>query len=144
VSTFDGDLDDYQKHLMDEAKRMREALRLGVSTSAHTQPSEEVNQKLQRQQAAQRRQAVAEQTRPWRKELEKIDAELLQLNQERDQLQGLALNPQAIQDMAEWGRRCKAVDDRIGQLEERWLELSEMVEMVEGLNYKKFKDKQKT
>jgi hypothetical protein len=46
--------------------------------------------------------------------------------------------------MAEWGRRCKAVDDRIGQLEERWLELSEMVEMVEGLNYKKFKDKQKT
>ena len=128
VANFDGDLDDYQKHLLDEAKRMRDSLRLGASTSAPIQPSEEVNQKLQRQQAAQRRQAVAEQTRPWRKELEKIDAELLQLNQERDQLQGLALNPQAIQDMAEWGRRCKAVDDRIGQLEERWLELSERVE----------------
>jgi ATP-binding cassette subfamily F protein 3 len=129
VANFDGDLDDYQKHLMDEAKRMREALRSAVVLSTdNNPPAEEINQKQQRQMAAQKRQALAELTRPWRKELEKIDAELLQLNQEREQLQELALNPQDIVDMAEWGRRCKAVDDRIGQLEERWLELSERVE----------------
>ena len=42
VSDFDGDLDDYQKHLLDEAKRMRDSLRLGASTSAPIQPSEEI------------------------------------------------------------------------------------------------------
>jgi ATP-binding cassette subfamily F protein 3 len=129
VANFDGDLDDYQKHLMDEAKRMREALRsVAVATTDKNSTVEEVNQKQQRQMAAQKRQALAELTRPWRKELEKIDAELEQLNQEQSVLQEQAMKPEDIPDMAEWGRRCKAVEDRISELEERWLELSELIE----------------
>jgi ATP-binding cassette subfamily F protein 3 len=137
VRPFDGDLDDYQKHLQDEAKRMREMLRTidtaqaPSSAPAATNSSTVVdNPKLQRKEAAQRRQAQAEQTRPWRKEIERIDAELLSLSQERERLQQQAMDPQAIADMAEWGKRCKAVDERIAELEERWLELSEQIEQA--------------
>jgi ATP-binding cassette subfamily F protein 3 len=137
VAPFDGDLDDYQKHLQDEAKRMREALRATESAPAQTDPNHTAaptaeldNPKVQRKEAAQRRQAQAEQIRPWRKEIERIDAELLTLGRERDQLQAQAMDPKAIADMAEWGKRCKAVDERIAELEERWLELSEMIELT--------------
>ncbi len=128
VSPFDGDLDDYQKHLLDEAKRQRELVRETRQPEVAVANSEDLSPKLQRQQAAQRRQAMAEQTRPWRKELEKIDAQLPRLNQDREALLSMAMTPDSIQDMAEWGRRCKALDEQISALEERWLELSEWIE----------------
>jgi ATP-binding cassette subfamily F protein 3 len=129
VTPFDGDLDDYQKHLLDEARRQREVARIAAQpTQAQPAQSDELSPKLQRQQAAQRRQAMAEQTRPWRKELEKIDAQLPQLNREREAMLALAMTPESIPDMAEWGRRCKALDEQISQMEERWLELSEAIE----------------
>ncbi|MEY2804637.1 MAG: hypothetical protein RL657_1973, partial [Pseudomonadota bacterium] len=128
VSPFDGDLDDYQKHLLDEAKRQRELARDTSLPDAVAASPEDLSPKLQRQQAAQRRQAMAEQTRPWRKELEKIDAQLPRLNQERESLLALAMTPESIPDMAEWGRRCKALDEQIEALEERWLELSALIE----------------
>ncbi len=128
VSPFDGDLDDYQKHLLDEAKRQRELARDTSLPDAVAASPEDLSPKLQRQQAAQRRQAMAEQTRPWRKELEKIDAQLPRLNQERESLLALAMTPESMPDMAEWGRRCKALDEQIEALEERWLELSALIE----------------
>jgi ATP-binding cassette subfamily F protein 3 len=128
VGPFDGDLEDYQKHLLEEAKRLRESLKTNPVSDGGMTSTDEVNPKLQRQQAAQKRQALAEQTRPWRKELEKIDTQLPQLNRERKALLALAMTPEAIDDMAEWGRRCKALDEQISQLEERWLALSEMIE----------------
>ncbi len=130
VSPFDGDLEDYQKHLLDEAKRLRESLKHTSTQTSETTtgPLDDISPKLQRQQAAQKRQALAEQTRPWRKELEKIDAELPRLNQERETLLAQAMSPEGIPDMAEWGRRCKALDEQIHQMEERWLALSEMIE----------------
>jgi ATP-binding cassette subfamily F protein 3 len=133
VSPFDGDLEDYQRHLLDEAKRQRELLK----TQAHPTHSgtatvdalnEGVSPKEQRQLAAQKRQALAEQTRPWRKELDKIDAQLPLLSAEREALLAQANDPASIADMADWGRRCKALDEQIGQLEERWLELTEKIE----------------
>ena len=130
VTPFDGDLDDYQKHLQEEAKRAREALRTEQTQPAATATHVIDNPKLQRKEAAQKRQAQAEQTRPWRKEIERIDAELLTLGREREQLQAQAMDPQAIADMAQWGKRCKAVDERIAELEERWLELSELIEQA--------------
>jgi ATP-binding cassette subfamily F protein 3 len=130
MAPFDGDLDDYQKHLLDEAKRLRELIRASASTPGATPAdgAEDANPKLQRQQAAQKRQALAEQTRPWRKELEKIDTRLPKLNQEREELLALAQTPERISDMAEWGRRCRELDEQINQMEERWLELSELIE----------------
>jgi ATP-binding cassette subfamily F protein 3 len=137
VMPFDGDLDDYQKHLQDEAKRVREALRVNETTATQDAAPDAAaasagidNPKQQRKEAAQRRQAHAEQTKPWRKEIERIDAELLTLGHEREQLQAQAMDPQAIADMAEWGKRCHTVDERIAELEERWLELSERIEQA--------------
>ncbi len=130
VGPFDGDLEDYQKHLLDEAKKQRESLKTigSTHTASSDSAAEDLSPKMQRQQAAQMRQALAEKTRPWRKELEKIDTQLPLLQHERDILLAQAMTPESIADMAEWGRRCKALDEQISQLEERWLELSEMIE----------------
>ncbi|MEY2660945.1 MAG: hypothetical protein RLZZ123_2117 [Pseudomonadota bacterium] len=133
VSPFDGDLEDYQRHLLDEAKRQRELLKTQAHPTHSGTPTvdalnEGVSPKEQRQLAAQKRQALAEQTRPWRKELDKIDAQLPLLSAEREALLAQANDPASIADMADWGRRCKALDEQIGQLEERWLELTEKIE----------------
>ncbi|MDI9330089.1 MAG: ATP-binding cassette domain-containing protein [Alphaproteobacteria bacterium] len=128
VTPFDGDLEDYQQHVLEEARLVRDALR--QRSAPQTALNSETSPKLQRQQAAQKRQALAEQTRPWRKELERIDTQLPTLNQERETLLALAATPEQITDMADWGRRCKALEDQIHALEERWLELSEMIETV--------------
>ena len=42
-----------------------------------------------------------------------------------------AAQPEAIEDMAEWGRRCKAIESSIMTLEERWMELSTWIESAE-------------
>jgi ATP-binding cassette subfamily F protein 3 len=132
VSSFEGDLDDYQQHLMDQAKRARESLKSSPAPDQTAELSaEEVNPKMQRQFAAQRRQALATQIRPWRKELEQIDLQLAQLTQDQKTLQDLALHPSDITDHAEWGRRCKGIEEQIATLEERWLELSEKIEFAQ-------------
>ena len=132
VSSFEGDLDDYQQHLMDQAKRARESLKSSPASDQTADLSaEEANPKIQRQFAAQRRQALATQIRPWRKELEQIDLQLAQLTQDQKTLQDLALHPSDITDHAEWGRRCKGIEEQIATLEERWLELSEKIEFAQ-------------
>jgi ATP-binding cassette subfamily F protein 3 len=130
VSLFEGDLEDYQKHLLDEAKRMRDALKAnpGVATDEGAAQTVDLSPKEQRKQAAQKRQALAEQTRPWRKELDQIDAQLPRLNAQREALLAQAQAPEAIADMADWGRKCKALNEQISQMETRWLELTELIE----------------
>ena len=131
VRPFDGDLEDYQQHLLQEAKRLRESVKNLNPANADMSRVAELNPKLQRQQAAQRRQAIQDQTRPWRRELEDIDTQLVTLSAQRDELLALAAQPEAIEDMAEWGRRCKAIESSIMTLEERWMELSTWIESAE-------------
>ncbi len=39
ISSFDGDLDDYQRYLLEESKRLREEARSGTSSPAAAAPS---------------------------------------------------------------------------------------------------------
>ena len=154
VAPFDGDLDDYQRFLLDEAKRMRESLRdegraAAPEPSLHTAPfatdSIAANAAAtgataqndsknphggahQRKLDAQRRQQRAQALKPLRRELEQAEARMARLTQERDAL-GLHLaTPAAGTDLAETGRRLKSVNDQLATLEERWLELSQQLE----------------
>ena len=66
--------------------------------------------------------------KPLRKELDKIDGQMQVLNLEKDQLQTQLANTRASADLAQTGKRIKAIDSEIGTLEERWLELTEQIE----------------
>jgi len=139
VAPFDGDLDDYQRYLLDEAKRQREEAKKAGSTApaaALAAKSDAPAEKKaaprdtpeQRKLDAQRRQQQAEATKPLRKEIEKIDQRMKALNTERDSLQALLATTTAPAELAQAGKRLKAIEGEIGMLEERWLELTEQIE----------------
>ncbi len=159
VGPFDGDLDDYQRYLLEESKRLREEARLAeqaqVSKAAPTAtkanaPSAAANPapvaalvptpasaptpsrdgREQRKLDAQARQQQAEKTRPLKKELEQIDKRLATLAGERAALEHKLTQALPPAEIAECGRALKAGHDETAQLEERWLEISSELEEI--------------
>ena len=137
VSPFDGDLDDYQKYLLDHAKKMREDAKKASSapvsvaisaieneaSHAHKQGSKATFESEKSIKTGQN--AVS---KPLRKELDKIDSQIQALNLEKDTLQTQLASTKASVELSQIGKRLKAVEAEIGILEERWLELTEQIE----------------
>ena len=144
VSPFDGDLDDYQKYLLDYAKRQREeAKKSGGAVPAQTAvpaatkavtPAPEItsgkDSSEQRKLEAKARQQQSEATKPLRKELEKIDSKMQSLNSERTSLQALLTTTTAPVEIAQTGKRLKTIENDLDSMEARWLELTEQIEAV--------------
>ncbi len=128
VKPFDGDLDDYQRWLLDTAREQAKALR---DAAAPPKAGGAPNKKEDRKAAAAARAQRAEQAKPMRKELNKVDNRLGVLFSERDKLEaGFADASAAPADLAESGKRLKVLNDEIETLEMRWLELSEALEQL--------------
>ncbi len=128
VRPFDGDLDDYQRWLLETAKVQAKAMR-----DAAARPSSDAgpSRKEDRKAAALARQQKAEQVKPLRRELNKIDNRLGVLFSERDKIEVLfAENTLPPAELAEKGKRLKLVTDEIEQLEGRWLELSTQIDTM--------------
>jgi ATP-binding cassette subfamily F protein 3 len=125
VEPFDGDLDDYQKYLLDEAKRAREAVK-------------EEQQALKTEAAAAAKAAKSapklakgEKTKslsPLKKELQQVDDQLATLNHEGKDLENRLAKPLQPADLAQAGKRLKMVQQEIEALEAKWLELSQEIE----------------
>ena len=125
VEPFDGDLDDYQKYLLDEAKRAREAVK-------------EEQQALKVEAAAASKAAKAapklpkgEKTKslsPLKRELQGVDDQLAALNHEGKDLENRLSKPLQPADLAQAGKRLKSVQQEIEALEARWMELSQEIE----------------
>ena len=125
VEPFDGDLDDYQRYLLDEAKRAREAVK-------------EEQQALKNEAAAASKAAKSapklakgEKTKslsPLKKELQQVDDQLATLNHEGKDLENRLAKPLQPADLAQAGKRLKTVQQEIEALEARWMELSQEIE----------------
>ncbi len=137
VKPFDGDLDDYQKWLLeqsreasreqskgDKARRKREAAAPAPAAKAPPPPSPAARGG-ERKAAAAGRQQRSDESKPLRKELIGIDHKLGLMMSDRDALEaamaGAGLAPA---QRAEQGKRLKQIGDEIETLEARWLELS--------------------
>ncbi len=134
VAPFDGDLDDYQRYLLEEAKRLRERLKEGASnggpSSDESQAAENLNPKLQRKAEAQRRAELSQKTQPLRRALQKVETDMEALSTEKTALETQLTQPMPAADIAQAGRRLKAVGDELQTLEERWLELTDQIEQA--------------
>ena len=134
VAPFDGDLEDYQRHLQDESRRRRDESQAADAPPASARdadtrrapapppPAAAVNPAEQRRQDAQRRQQQAERARPHQRALQQAEQRMQAIERERSALQerlGTAGLPPA--DLADTGRRLKALQDELAQLEEAWL-----------------------
>ena len=122
ISPFDGDLDDYQRYLLDEAKRQREALKeatAAAAAAASAPPPAPVAVRAPRDD---------NRTRQLRKELEKSEARMAELTQEKAALEEHLSGQPSMDEIQELGQRLGALQDELDQLEGRWLELSSQLE----------------
>ena len=133
IKPFDGDLDDYQRYLLEESKRLREQQRDDARQAelpAAATLAAPVSQAptAQRKADAQQRQLQAQRNKPLRQELEAIDARMAELSREKSQLETEMLTPGDSCSLANTGKRLKVLQQEIETLEERWLHLSEQLE----------------
>ncbi|MDF1484397.1 ATP-binding cassette domain-containing protein [Ramlibacter sp. H39-3-26] len=147
VKDFDGDLDDYQRYLLDESKRLREAARSAAASDKTQQepaapalppaaapvavPATAAREtRDQRRQDAQARQQLAEKTRPLKRELEQTDRRMAALGAEKSALEQKLAQPLSAAEIAECGKRLKRAAEELETLEQRWLELSQQIEEI--------------
>ncbi|MBL8287199.1 MAG: ATP-binding cassette domain-containing protein [Rubrivivax sp.] len=153
VEPFDGDLDDYQRWLLEASRaavrgsevparpgRPAPAAAAGAKTAKGTNAAPATKNAAgaaaapqsardDRKAKAQARARRAEATRPLRIELAQIDKRLEALAAERaDAEAALAAGGLAPADIAEHGRRLNHIAAETAMLEERWLELQEQLE----------------
>ncbi|PKO42090.1 MAG: ABC transporter [Betaproteobacteria bacterium HGW-Betaproteobacteria-3] len=149
VSPFDGDVDDYQRYLLDEAKRLREVARSEQRESSRVveKTTESIAQNVQstgatgsktpetrsasrdqRKMDAQVRQQHSERVRPLRRELEACERRMQQLQADKSALEARLTQSLPAPEIADTGRRLKAASDELQTLEDRWLVLSEQIE----------------
>ena len=122
VAPFDGDLDDYQRYLLDEAKRQREAIK-------------EAQSQLNKQQAkaAAKPAKVAaspDERRKWTNEIARLDGRIATLSAEGAVLEGKLSQSPLPHEIAELGKRLKSVNDELRTLEDQWLAATEALEAL--------------
>jgi ATP-binding cassette subfamily F protein 3 len=145
VRPFDGDLDDYQKYLLDtaraQAKALRDANSAGkkaaaapapaakpVAAPAPSAPSAPASRDG-RKADAQARQGRSDELKPLRKELNRVDNRLGVLFADRTAIEAsLATGGLTPAQLADNGKKLKALVEEISLLEGQWLELSTQVD----------------
>ena len=147
VQPFDGDLDDYQKWLLEVSRataRGQPAPEPPRAAAAEPEPraaaraappppaarADTRESRESRQQAKQARVKQSERTRPLRVELQRIDDRLARLAAEKTEVEAALASPGG--DYAELGRRLAHVGAEVAMLEERWLELQTEIEALTG------------
>jgi ATP-binding cassette subfamily F protein 3 len=131
VSPFDGDLDDYQRYLLEEGKRLRELDKerekeLAKASAAATQaatpaPSAKTSN-------APARTVASEPTRQLKKELQRTEQRIAEINAEIATLEAQLANQAPPTELAALGKQRKALAQELQDLEENWLELSTRLE----------------
>ena len=124
IEPFDGDLDDYQRYLLDEAKRQREEIKEASSRQA------KADAKAASEAAARNKNASKAKNSPAQRELAQIEERMKALNNEGASLEKHLSASTGPTEIAELGQRLKAVNDELQSLEEKWLNLSSELESL--------------
>ncbi len=130
IVPFDGDLDDYQRYLLDEAKRLRELAKQEAAPAATpvATAAPAPAPQAQRKQDAQQRQQLAAKSKPLKRELDQADKRIAELNDEKSAIEFRLASALPTAELAEAGKRLKAVNEELHRLEERWLALTDQID----------------
>jgi len=118
VEPFDGDLDDYQRYLLDEAKRQREEAKEAAKAPVKPAPVA----------AVATAKSKGDTSPKVKKELQDVEARLAVLNGEGAALESKLSTNQHPAEIADLGKRLSTVNEELRTLEERWLELTTLME----------------
>ena len=124
IEPFDGDLDDYQRYLLDEAKRSREALKASLK---------EVKEVVtQAPPAAVASKKISPVLKTLKRDQGKLEQSMLDRQARKHALEARLSTPLPAQEIGELGLELKQVDEELAGFEERWLALSEQIEAEEA------------
>ena len=123
IAPFDGDLDDYQRYLLDESKRLRAE---AVAAAAVVAPPsvKKTNESIQNNKL------IQDKKKPLKKELEKVEPKLAALEVEKETCLQQLLEPLNPKDIEEISKRLKLIEQELATLEARWLEINEALEAI--------------
>ena len=152
IKPFDGDLDDYQRYLLEESKRLREEAKaeetkvisevvselIGevtkptVSIAATPEKKPVAQTSEQRKLESAKRQEINARTKPLKKQIDQVEKSMAQLQSDKTGLEAKLLEPISPSDIAETGKKLKVINDELNSLEERWLGLTSEIEAIES------------
>ncbi|MEW6414296.1 MAG: ATP-binding cassette domain-containing protein [Pseudomonadota bacterium] len=124
VEPFDGDLDDYQRYLLEEARRVRESLK-AADRAAETAATAPV--------AARKPAPSGNKLKSLRQKLDRVDARVAALHAEKTELEARLSGALAFDEISEAGRRLERINAELAEEEEAWLELSAEIEALEAV-----------
>jgi ATP-binding cassette subfamily F protein 3 len=140
VQPFDGDLDDYQKWLLETSREMARAARDAGNAKVKAKKAAAVAAPVavpapvapkDRKQSGQARQKLAEQTKPLRNELASLERTLAALTQEKANIEAAAAGSGVSPGQrVEQGKRLKKIADDTEQAEARWLEVTTEIDTL--------------
>jgi ATP-binding cassette subfamily F protein 3 len=142
IEPFDGDLDDYQRWLLEQSKEAARALKDSAKAGQQAAKQAPVAKAAEpaaavaprrddRKSQAAERQKLADRSKPLKKELQQVEARMAAAAKERDAaLTALAGPDLSNSERSELGRRAKLLETEIETLETRWLELGETLQRL--------------
>lgn len=104
VTPFDGDLEDYQRHLLEEARRSRSS----PAKSVVTTPTP----------------AVVDRPRPSQKVIGKLEKDIAQLTGQRTTLETTLSHTHDPQELTRLGQQLATLNEKLDALEGQWLQLN--------------------
>ena len=120
VEPFDGDLDDYQRYLLDEAKRAREELKASLKDAkevvTQAPPPVVENKKL------------SAQLKTLKRDQGKVEQLMFDLKTRKHGLEARLSTPLPAQEIGTLGLDLKKIDEELANHEEKWLAISEQIE----------------
>ncbi len=123
VEPFDGDLDDYQRYLLEEGKRLRESLK-----DAGKEVKSAVPLEMPTPPSAKR--PISGKAKPLKQALGKIDQALAELQLKKTQLEANLSSAKTPSDIATTSEQLQHVHVELTRLEEEWLALSDELEAI--------------
>ncbi|MEY3139664.1 MAG: putative transporter ATP-binding protein YheS [Pseudomonadota bacterium] len=142
IKPFDGDLDDYQRYLLEESKRLREEAKnneadapVATPTAARSEPQKPVAKIAnrtpdQKKEDALLRQQKSALLKPLKKSIEQADQKIAKLELEKLALESKLATPLPPAEIAETGKLLKTVNTALEELEIQWLAWSEELERL--------------
>ena len=124
IEPFDGDLDDYQRFLLDEAKRAREELKATLKDARETVDQAPVVVAANKK--------ISASLKALRRDQGKLEQAMLDRQARKHALEARLAKPLPTSEIAEIGRELKKLDDELLGDEEKWLALAEQIEAEEA------------
>ncbi|MDY0013205.1 MAG: ATP-binding cassette domain-containing protein [Rhodocyclaceae bacterium] len=119
VEPFDGDLDDYQQYLLDEARRSREELKASLKSPPQAAaPAAGTGKKG----------ISPEQLKGLKRDLGKLEQTILELQSRKHAIEARLASGPPAREIPGLGKDLQQIDETLNAHEENWLRLSEDIE----------------